>query len=81
MYFKEQSLLHIHLILLSRNLFVNATELVENDGKRYITGKGCGISKPIKYLREIPENIEDFECSIITNSQEVEKDASFSGNS
>ena len=67
-------------MILSKSLFVNAAELVENDGKRYITGKGCGISKPIKFLREIPENIEDFECSIITNNQEVEKDATCLGN-
>ena len=78
MYFDRQSLLHIYLIILSNNLFVKATELVEHEGKRYITGKGCGISKPIKFLTKIPENIKDFECSIITNSQEVEK--TFFGN-
>ena len=31
----------------------------------FITGKGCGIQTPIKYLSEIPQNIEDHECSII----------------
>ena len=31
----------------------------------YITGRGCGILKPIKYLKTIPENIDDYHCSII----------------
>ena len=39
--------------------------LKQRDGYHYITGKGCGISTPIKYLEEIPENIEGMSCTII----------------
>ena len=51
--------------------------LKQRDGYHYITGKGCGISTPIKYLEEIPENIEGMSCTIIrpkklTKSQDLE---------
>ena len=51
--------------------------LKQRDGYHYITGKGCGISTPIKYLEEIPENIEGMSCTIIrpkklTRSQDLE---------
>ena len=39
--------------------------LKQRNGYHYITGKGCGISTPIKYLEEIPENIEGMSCTII----------------
>ena len=59
---------------------INAGEtgtLKQRDGFHYITGKGCGISTPIKYLDEIPENIEGMSCIIIrpkklTKSQDLE---------
>ena len=39
--------------------------LKQRDGFWYITGRGCGITTPIKYLSEIPEDIENYGCSII----------------
>ena len=39
--------------------------LKQRNGFHYITGKGCGITTPIKYLEEIPENIEGMSCTII----------------
>ena len=59
---------------------INAGEtgtLKQRDGFHYITGKGCGISTPIKYLDEIPDNIEGMSCTIIrpkkiTKSQDQE---------
>ena len=57
------------LFFILRNNFVNAAELVEQDDKFYITGRGCGITTTIKYLTEIPEVLEGHECSIITPSE------------
>ena len=59
---------------------INAGEtgtLKQRDGFHYITGKGCGISTPIKYLDEIPDNIDGMSCTIIrpkkiTKSQDQE---------
>ena len=31
----------------------------------FITGEGCGISSPIRYLNEVPEILEDHKCSFI----------------
>ena len=36
-----------------------------------ITGKGCGISTPLKYMALIPENPEAHECVIIQNYEYV----------
>ena len=51
--------------------------LKQRNGYHYITGKGCGISTPIKYLEEIPVNIEGMSCTIIRpkkliSSQKIE---------
>ena len=47
--------------------------LKQGNGFHYITGKGCGISTPIKYLEEIPESIEGMSCTIIRPKKEVTK--------
>ena len=39
--------------------------LKQRNGFWYITGKGCGTDTPIKYLNEIPDNIEGMSCVII----------------
>ena len=31
----------------------------------FITGEGCGISSPIRYLNEVPEILGDHKCSFI----------------
>ena len=31
----------------------------------FITGEGCGIKSPIRYLNEVPEILEDHKCSFI----------------
>ena len=40
-------------------------EIVQNNGLNFITGKGCGVKTPIKYLTELPKDIQNHECSII----------------
>ena len=47
-----------------QNIF--GAEIIERDGHTYITGNGCGIKTPMKKLDKIPENIQDFPCSIIS---------------
>ena len=39
--------------------------LVETDFGHAITGRGCGTLKPIRYLKEIPQDLSNHECSII----------------
>ena len=41
------------------------------NGNYVITGKGCGISTPLKYMALIPENPEAHECVIIQNYEYV----------
>ena len=40
-------------------------KLEQRNGFWYITGRGCGIDTPIKYLDKIPENIDGMSCVII----------------
>ena len=40
-------------------------KLRQRNGFWYITGRGCGTDTPIKYLDEIPEDIEGLSCVII----------------
>ena len=55
-----------HIFLWSNFTFLVISEtLKQRDGFWYITGRGCGITTPIKYLSEIPEDIENYGCSII----------------
>ena len=49
-------------------LELQAVEIVERpNGEYFITGRGCGISNPIKYLKNFPpkEKLEDYECSFV----------------
>merc|ERR1719510_247538 len=49
-------------------LELQAIEIVERpNGEYFITGRGCGISNPIKYLKNFPpkEKLEDYECSFV----------------
>ena len=47
-------------------------QLVDNpEGPgQFITGRGCGVTTPIKHLNYIPENLDDFQCSFV-NVQET----------
>ena len=37
-----------------------------------ITGRGCGLTTPLKYLKEIPQNLDDHKCSFIPPKSKVE---------
>ena len=58
----------VYQLLLISILFIpdsESTDLIKLPNGYFITGRGCGIITPIKYLKSIPEKIEDFECSFI----------------
>ena len=57
----------IFCLILSFTLLVMSGQLINTpDGPRqFITGRGCGVTTPIKYLNYIPENLDDFECSFV----------------
>ena len=63
----------IHLAL-STNLMVSVyggSHLVKRDEGYYITGRGCGLSTPMKYLKEVPQNIDDHQCSFIPKKDTI----------
>ena len=54
------------LICLQLILLAKAGKIVQlENGNHVITGRGCGISTPLKYLLEIPADPENHECVII----------------
>ena len=77
--FKRISKVHKHIdlhifnmvtifgLILSFTLLVMSGQLINTpDGLgQFITGRGCGVTTPIKYLNYIPENLDKFECSFV----------------
>ena len=51
--------------------FVENSELIERDNGYFITGKGCGVDTPLKYLNYIPDVLEDFPCTFINMENSV----------
>ena len=58
-------LLWVFAILGLTNSEAYTGTLKQRNGYHYITGKGCGITTPIKYLEEVPDNIQGMSCTII----------------
>ena len=54
-------------ILLILSKLSNCAELIKNPNSEgfFITGRGCGSSRPFKFLNYIPDNLEEYECSFI----------------
>ena len=46
--------------------------LVKRDKGYYITGRGCGLLTPLKYMKEVPENLDDNTCSFIPFKDKVD---------
>ena len=49
-------------------LETQAAEIVKRpNGDYFITGRGCGISNPIRYLKNFPpkEKLEEYKCSFV----------------
>lgn len=59
---------------LQPNLAMGELKKMDN-GNHVITGRGCGILTPIKYLDEIPEDLDKHHCSIISKDVKVFKDS------
>ena len=53
-------------------LFCNSKVIKHSNGLSYITGRGCGTVKPIKYFTSMPRDTSELTCSII-KSKELEK--------
>ena len=51
--------------------FVETSELIERENGYFITGKGCGVDTPLKYLNYIPDVLEDFPCTFINMENSV----------
>ena len=44
---------------------IESVEIVERTNGYFITGRGCGVTNPIRYLNHLPKNIEEYQCSFI----------------
>ena len=42
-----------------------ATELIKRPNSYFVTGAGCGIDTPIKYINYFPNDLEAHQCSFI----------------
>ena len=47
------------------------SELIERDNGYFITGRGCGVDTPLKYLNYIPEVLVDFPCTFINMENSI----------
>ena len=64
----------LRCLALFTNLMVSVhggSHLVKRDEGYYITGRGCGLSTPMKYLKEVPQNLDDHQCSFIPNKDKI----------
>ena len=55
----------VAIILFVQLQSIKSQNLIETSNGYFITGRGCGITNPIRYLNSMPKNIEDYECSFI----------------
>ena len=69
----KKAVLFCLLLCVDSGLFVGKLNKLP-DGKYAITGRGCGTLTPIRYLKKIPDNLDDHHCSIISED-EFEKSA------
>ena len=46
--------------------------MVKRDKGYYITGRGCGLLTPLKYMKEVPDNLDENTCSYIPFKDRVE---------
>ena len=53
-----------------KSLFCTA-KLIKRDEGYFITGKGCGLSTPLRYLKVIPQNLDDHKCSFIPTKDNI----------
>ena len=51
----------------TKEIFVAGSELVPTSNGYFITGRGCGVTTQLKYLKYIPDNkdLENYACAFI----------------
>ena len=54
-----------------RKSHLHTAKLIKRDEGYFITGRGCGLSTPMRYLKGIPQNLEDHECSFIPKKTNI----------
>ena len=57
-------LLFMSILFLIQTAVVSA-DIVKRPNGDFITGRGCGVTNPIRYLNSMPKDIENYECSFI----------------
>ena len=57
-------LLFMSILFLIQTAVVSA-DIVKRPNGYFITGRGCGVTNPIRYLNHLPKNIEEYQCSFI----------------
>ena len=57
-------LLFISILFLIQTAAVSA-DIVKRPNGYFITGRGCGVTNPIRYLNSMPKDIKNYECSFI----------------
>ena len=69
------TLMIFSILCVSSSLQGGRVVKLEN-GDHAITGRGCGILTPIRILNALPDNPEDFQCSIIPKRENLVKQSS-----
>ena len=54
-----------------RNVHLITAKLIKRDEGYFITGRGCGLSTPMRYLKIIPQNLDDHKCSFIPTKDNI----------
>ena len=64
------SILLLVLLFLKPDISSALSKIVRTpNNELFITGRGCGIETPIKYLNYFPSTLNEFECSLIQTIQ------------
>ena len=64
------SILILVLLFLKPDISSALSKIVRTpNNDLFITGRGCGIETPIKYLNYFPSTLNEFECSFIQINQ------------
>ena len=64
------SILLLVLLFLKPDISSALSKIVRTpNNELFITGRGCGIETPIKYLNYFPTTLNGFECSFIQTNQ------------
>ena len=64
------SILLLVLLFLKPDISAALSKIVRApNNDLFITGRGCGVETPIKYLNYFPSKLNEFECSFVQTNQ------------